>query len=639
LKAQCLSLQEKVTQLELYAASRDQIIRDIEIKFTEHLRTQNQNVVDEFNTLNQRLMYSTNEVAAYQAELMIASQEDEGATLRIEELERRGALMENGARRIYQRGMEIQEEYKDEVHHLQGLLGNTESRLEQLHRNNDLTTSVAEKLFQEGREMQVGLENSIVEYRNRSELASYSQTHLEMANQQRAFEVRELMDENNLMSEALMHSRKQAELYERNMEQITREYRKKVHEANQAKIESDLRHRTTEHDTVKRFEAYRNMESEAIARVRHESTTVVSANNRMEHYEELYVNEQEMNSELRAEIKDRETRLRRSLQADPMAIGHGPNRAAIELFENQSKITQIRAQDLTEELGECMTDNLRLKEELANVPRLGPSAHFGSEVMMLRSELETERKSKLVDGAQSYERSCEFMGELRDRDDKLKMKDSEIQNMKRSVDDLKRSLKDAEGIIKTHGSLNKLPYSAGILPTDPSSRSTIEKLEGELSAANTEMSVLRAWNRQIDEALTEEVNAANANIAQHEHVSHQPPQPGQRVANLLRDVDRKIAEERGDRGSYVPNGDGPPDPFGPSGPSGPPGPPDPPGLPSVRGSQRDSAADDDVSTTAFTAIEPPRVSRREADKVFVGAWPKHHPESRKLVKITFLVIY
>jgi len=166
LKAQCQSLQEKVTQLELYAASRDQLIKDIEVKFTDHLRTQNRNVYDEFNTLNQRLMYSTNEVAEYQAELMIASLEDEGATLRIEELEHRGALMENGARRIHQRGMEIQEEYKDEVHHPQGLLGNTESRLQQLQYNNNLTTNVAEKLFQEGKEMQVGFENSIVEYRN-----------------------------------------------------------------------------------------------------------------------------------------------------------------------------------------------------------------------------------------------------------------------------------------------------------------------------------------------------------------------------------------------------------------------------------------------------------------------------------------
>ena len=45
-------------------------------------------------------MYSTNEVSEYHAELMLASKEDEGATIRIEELERRGALAEHGARRI-----------------------------------------------------------------------------------------------------------------------------------------------------------------------------------------------------------------------------------------------------------------------------------------------------------------------------------------------------------------------------------------------------------------------------------------------------------------------------------------------------------------------------------------------------------
>ena len=53
-------------------------------------------------------MYSTNEVTEYHAELMLASKEDEGATIRIEELERRGALAEHGARRIHKRGLEIQ---------------------------------------------------------------------------------------------------------------------------------------------------------------------------------------------------------------------------------------------------------------------------------------------------------------------------------------------------------------------------------------------------------------------------------------------------------------------------------------------------------------------------------------------------
>ena len=145
-----------------------------------------------------------------------------------------------------------------------------------------------------------------------------------------------------------------------------------------------------------------------------------------------------MNEELRAEVKDRETKLRRSLREDPAANGQGPNRVAIEHLESQTKIAQIRAQDLVVELGECMSANVRLKDELAEVPKLGPTAHFGSEVSTLRSELERERKLKLASGAQQYERSCEYMGELRDRDEKLKLKDSETQDMKRNVDDLRR---------------------------------------------------------------------------------------------------------------------------------------------------------------------------------------------------------
>ena len=83
-----------------------------------------------------------------------------------------------------------------------------------------------------------------------------------------------------------------------------------------------------------------------------------------------------------------------------------------------------------------------------------------------------------------------------------------------------------------------------------------------------------------------------------------------------------------DEGAGIPNyrrpdgNDDPDFPGGPPDPNGPPGPPNPPGLPSLRGSQRDSAIDLE-STTAFTAEEPPRISRREADKVYVSPWPKH----------------
>ena len=55
------------------------------------------------------------------------------------------------------------------------------------------------------------------------------------------------------------------------IDEITRESRKKVFEANQAKLESDLKHRNTEHDTVKRIASYRNQEAEAISHLRLES--------------------------------------------------------------------------------------------------------------------------------------------------------------------------------------------------------------------------------------------------------------------------------------------------------------------------------------------------------------------------------
>eukprot|EP00435_Cladocopium_sp_Y103_P000570 s5925_g1.t1 len=102
---------------------------------------------------------------------MVAAREDEGAMRRIQELERRGAIMESGAMRIYQRGMEIQEEYKDEVHHLQGLLMNTETRLQQTQHDSEYASSVANRLYSDGQKMQANFENSIMEYRNHSEIA------------------------------------------------------------------------------------------------------------------------------------------------------------------------------------------------------------------------------------------------------------------------------------------------------------------------------------------------------------------------------------------------------------------------------------------------------------------------------------
>ena len=92
---------------------------------------------------------------------------------------------------------------------------------------------------------------------------------------------------------------------------------------------------------MKRFEAYRNVESEAIARLRHESSLSMSANSKMEHYEKLYENEHALNDELRAEIKDRETKLRRSLREDPAAIGQ-PHRLGLRTLWRSCQCTTQR---------------------------------------------------------------------------------------------------------------------------------------------------------------------------------------------------------------------------------------------------------------------------------------------------------
>ena len=209
----------------------------------------------------------------------------------------------------------------------------------------------------------------------------------------------------------MAHSRKQAELYEGSLEEVTRESRKKVFEANQAKLESDLRHKNTEHDTMKRFASYRNTEAEAIANLRLESQASLNAIAKAEHYEELYVIEQKMSCELKGEIKIQENRLRKSLTQGPPTIGRGSSQAVIEDLQNQVKIAHIRNQDLDIEVHECLRENVLMKEELAEVSKLGSTTHFDTDVNLLRSELDNERKLKLANGVQHYERSCEFMGE------------------------------------------------------------------------------------------------------------------------------------------------------------------------------------------------------------------------------------
>ena len=94
------------------------------MKSTEYLRGYNDNVNSEISVLKEMLSQSETEVREYQVELMVAAQDDEGSTMRIEELERRKNLAESVAQRILDKGMIMREEYQDQLQSLQGLLGN-----------------------------------------------------------------------------------------------------------------------------------------------------------------------------------------------------------------------------------------------------------------------------------------------------------------------------------------------------------------------------------------------------------------------------------------------------------------------------------------------------------------------------------
>ena len=330
-----------------------------------------------------------------------------------------------------------------------------------------------------------------------------------------------------------------------------------------------------------------------------------------------------MNCELKDEIRLQNAKLRRSLTQGTTTVGRGSDEMLVEDLRNQAKIAQIKVQDLDHEVHEYLQENMLLKEKLAEVADVRASSFSNAEVQALKSELENERKMKLASGVQQYERSCMFMAEIQDRDEKIGIKNSEVIDMKRHIDELRRSLKNSETSM-SRVNPDTLPYSAGIPNYDLASRLVIDKLENEVSEVNSENSVLRSWVSQIDKELTHETNAALFYRGHAGPSQDQPSQSNKKITDLLREVDNKIADGT-EKDYYKPpgGGGGPPDPDGPSdpfGPNGPGPPPEPPGLPSMRGSQRDSA--DDISTAACTAEEVPRMSRREADKVYVSPWPK-----------------
>jgi hypothetical protein len=77
-------LEEQVERLEGVVESKSKVIDDIEVKFTEYLRGYNDNVNSEISVLNEMLSQPATEVREYQVELMVAAQDDQGSTMRMQ---------------------------------------------------------------------------------------------------------------------------------------------------------------------------------------------------------------------------------------------------------------------------------------------------------------------------------------------------------------------------------------------------------------------------------------------------------------------------------------------------------------------------------------------------------------------------
>ena len=94
----------------------------------------------------------------------------------------------------------------------------------------------------------------------------------------------------------------------------------------------------------------------------------------LEHYETLYNDEKLENAELRAPLSDQESRLR-AVMTEGLSAFSGAHNSVIGTLENQVKIAEIRAQDMSTEMNELVVANNQLKTQLAVPPSLWKSRH------------------------------------------------------------------------------------------------------------------------------------------------------------------------------------------------------------------------------------------------------------------------
>ena len=339
------------------------------------------------------------------------------------------------------------------------------------------------------------------------------------------------------MRTALALAHRKNEMCESNMEQVVKDSRRKVHEANQAKLENDMRLRNVEHEVDNRRHMIKDMESEAIARLRTESSGQSSLELQVEYYKDLWTTTRDVNFELTSELSEARRSLKNSCNLSSAQL-------RVEDLENQVQIGALRVQDLTSEVSELTDANLKIKDEVTQASQVALSGSPGipsqlsldvtelrgeleaerkSQIMnkmLVKSELESERKLKLANSAHHFEQTSEWLSELQEMNEAIRLKTAEV-NDREQISKMKQDkvnlleqevymMKIKETSSPAMMDMNALSFSAGFPPFVNQTEDQVNHLKLELQQCHDENNVLRAWNRQLDDALTEEMNTASA---------------------------------------------------------------------------------------------------------------------------------
>ena len=438
-------LTEHIHTLENEVKSRNQVISDIEVKFTEYLQGYQQTVNTEVETLSMMLSRSTNEICEYQAELLVAAEDDQGSTMRIEELDRRANLSESVAKRIFEEGVIMRNEYQDQVQHLQTLLTQTEDRVRQMESGSEYAQSLVNHLQSEGTEMQKNMEHAIMTVRQQNQIALSSNADLQIMSR-RVHD--ELNDSNSEMTELRRHlevALRENKNHEDQIKRVVHESRLKVSEANQRCLDSEHKYRVLRNETDSKNERDKALEAKYVA--------------------DNVIKDQQM-TEMKDEIMRLDKRLKESVmhssENGPTFGSYSHAHPMIENLESELRIQELTKNDLVEEANEYVKDNMQLKDEVTEMK--ARMKHLSSDKSLdkfksklvedFESELTIERKSHLK---ALNEKDTKIWGLMKAKDDQrvlLNGKDGEISRLRAKIQMMESENEEY---------LSKLPFSAGMI--------------------------------------------------------------------------------------------------------------------------------------------------------------------------------